>query len=281
MEYYVELNSPVLGFSVQDNLIHCLCGRKLIKADKTTGKICFEKEIFLKEGQSRILVADQNHIAIRDFCTLHLFDTNNYEEIGVWQLGTDLSSDICGMTMDESKIICSIRNGKLITVNRTTYAQEEFAITNSSMWSLKPHENYLLCGTVDGKLLVLDKNSLAVLHKIDLGKQNIRSLEIDGEILYAAGQDKKLYKIDLNKFKVIGSRKNVHNKMFFCVGFCNENVVTISFPCGEIAMWTKDTMEKVWEMHVPLKLSGLTQIDGSEMMITSRNIFGIGRVLLY
>lgn len=37
---------------------------------------------------------------IYDFCTLYVLSQNNYELIGKWQLGNDLSSDICGMAGD-------------------------------------------------------------------------------------------------------------------------------------------------------------------------------------
>lgn len=55
------------------------------------------------------------------------------------------------------------------------------------MWSIKTYDNYMICGTVDGELLL---------------------------------------------------------KMFHCAGVYEDMLVTVSFPCSEIILWNKDTLEK-------------------------------------
>lgn len=280
MEYLARLEAPVLGFSLQGDHIDCLCGKKLQKLEKESGKLIYEREFFEKEGLARIMCADNGHIFISDFCTLYAFSQERYELLGKWQLGEDLSSDICGMTLDQNTVYCSIRNGKLITVDRTSFLHQEYIVSDSSMWSLKIYDNYLLCGTVDGQLLLLDKETLTVQKRLLLGKQNIRSLFVSDKILYAASQDKKLYKISLPDLEVMDVKRNVHKKMFNCAGLCGDAIVTISFPCSEIALWNKNTLEKVGEIPVPLKLSGCTYIDEKKMYISSRNIDGIMSIML-
>ena len=280
MEYLAKLEAPVLGFSVQKDHIDCLCGKKLQKIDKDSGKLLYEREIFEKNGLARIMLADNGQIFISDFCALYAFCQDNYELLGKWQLGEDLSSDICGMALDKNTIYCSIRNGKLITMERNAFQQQEYVVSDSSMWSLKIYGRYLLCGTVDGHLLLLDKKTMAVQKRLRLGKQNIRSLYIDEKTLYAAGQDKKLYIISLPELEVIDIKRNVHKKMFDCAGLCRDVIVTVSFPCSEIALWNKDTLEKASEISVPLKLSGCTYIDGGKIYISSRNIDGIMSIQL-
>lgn len=280
MEYLAKLEAPVLGFSLQGDHIDCLCGKKLQKLEKKSGKLIYEREIFEKEGLARNMCVDNGQIFISDFCTLYAFSQERYELLGQWQLGEDLSSDICGMAMDRNTVYCSIRNGKLITVGRTSFLRREYAVSDSSMWSLKIYDSYLLCGTVAGQLLLLDRETLAVQKRLLLGKQNIRSLFVSDKILYAAGQDKRLYKISLPDLEVMNVKRNVHKKMFDCAGLCGNAIVTISFPCSEIALWDKNTLEKVGEIPVPLKLSGCTHIDGEKMYISSRNIDGIVNIML-
>lgn len=280
MEYLARLEAPVLGFSLQGDHIDCLCGKKLQKLEKESGKLIYEREFFEKEGLARIMCADNGQIFISDFCTLYAFNQERYELLGKWQLGEDLSSDICGMTLDQSTVYCSIRNGKLITVDRTSFLRKEYVVSDSSMWSLKIYDSYLLCGSVDGQLLLLDRETLTVQKRLLLGKQNIRSLFVSDKILYAASQDKKLYKISLPDLKVMDVKRNVHKKMFNCAGLCGDAIVTISFPCSEIALWNKNTLEQVGEIPVPLKLSGCTYIDGEKMYISSRNIDGIMSIIL-
>ena len=116
---------------------------------------------------------------------------------------------------------------------------------------------------------------MSVEKKLILGKQNIRSLYINGTILYAAGQDKKLFKISLPEFEILEIQKNVHKKMFDCIGLYDDMLVTVSYPCSEIALWDKDTLEKNNEIQIPLSLSGNAFIDGDKLYISSRNICGI------
>ena len=230
MEHMAELGGTVTGFHVAEQCIDCICGRDLVKVDRGSGEIIAQKTVFEKEGLSRKLIADDGQLIIYDFCTLYVFCQKDYELIGRWQLGDDLRSDICGMAADRDTVYCSIRNGKIITLNRQSHLVKEHSVCESSMWSVKTYGSYLVCGTVDGKLEVCVKNA--------------------------------------------------HRKMFVCAGIWKDALVTVSFPCSEIAFWNKDTLEKIRKMDVPLQLSGRTHIEDGFMYISSRNIAGIDRIKL-
>ena len=278
MEHIAETGGIVTGFHIGEQCIDCMCGTRLMKIDKCSGKMILQKTVFDKEGLSRKLAADGEQIFVYDFFTLYCINQRDYELLGKWQLGNDLSSDICGITVDDDTIYCSIRNGKVITLDRQSYQKKEFIVSESSMWSVKTYGSFLVCGTVEGKLLLLDKKNLSVIKQLVLGKKNIGDLYIDGETLYAAGHDGKLFKISLQNFEVEILARNVHKKMFFCAGMFEDMLITVSYPCSEIAFWEKDTLEKVKVMNTPLKLSGCTWIEGSFMYLSSRNILGIDRI---
>lgn len=280
MEHVVELDGIVTGFNVTEHCIDCMCGKNLIKIDKHSREIICQKPIFNKEGLSRKLIADDEQIFVYDFCTLYVLNQKNYELIGKWQLGNDLSSDICGMAVDSNTIYCSIRNGKIITVDRQSYRVDEFIVSESSMWSIKTYDSYLVSGTVDGKVLLLDKSAFSIEKKLILTKKNIGSLYINGETLYAASHDGKLFKISMRNFEIESLMKNVHKKMFDCAGIHGDMLVTVSYPCSEIAFWNKDTLEKIKVINIPLKLSGITHIENNFMYISSRNILGIDKFKL-
>lgn len=280
MEHLAALDGIVTGFHVTEHCIDCMCGKDLLKIDKHSREIIYQKTVFEKEGLSRKLIADDEQILIYDFCTLYVLNQKNYELLGKWQLGSDLSSDICGIAVDNDTIYCSIRNGKIITLDKRSYLVKEFIVSESSMWSIKTHAQYLICGTVDGKLLLLDKSTLSIEKNLVLGKKNIGSLYIDGETLYAASHDGKLFKIGLRNFEIETSMKNVHKKMFVCAGICEDMLITVSYPYSEIALWNKDTLEKAKVIHTPLKLSGCAHIENNFMYISSRNILGIDRIPL-
>ena len=278
MEHIVKLDGIVTGFNVAEHCIDCMCGKNLVKIDKYSHRIIFQKPVFEKDGLSRKLIADDKQIFIYDFCALYVLNRENYELIGKWQLGNDLSSDICGMAIDCNTIYCSIRNGKMIAVDRQSYQSNEFIVSESSMWSIKIYDSYLVSGTVDGKVLLLDKMGLSIERSLVLGKKNIGSLYIDGETLYAASHNGKLFNINMRNFEIESSMKNVHKKMFDCAGIYKDMLVTVSYPCSEIAFWNKDTLEKIKVINIPLKLSGHTQIENNFMYISSRNILGIDKI---
>lgn len=280
MDYLIKLEGAVSGFCIQNCYFDFLFKKMLYKIHKESRKIVCQKKIFEKEGLARNMIADEDRIYISDFCTLYVLGREDYEIIGKWKIGEDLSSDICGITVDENRIYCSIRNGKIITVDKNSFDKQEYVICDASMWSLMIFDHYLLCGTVDGQLLLLDRNTMLCEKKLNLGKQNIRSLYVNGTTLYAASQDKRLFKVDLLKFEIASCIKNVHKKMFDCVGLYDGRLVTISYPCSEIILWDMNTLEKREEIKTPLSLSGNAYIEGDKLYITSRNIYGIGIIYL-
>ncbi len=276
MEYIVHLSGIVTGFSLSESAIDCICGKEVIKVDKRSGDIVCKKEIFEKEGLSRNLLADDEQIFIYDFCTLYVLRRRDFEVLGKWQLGDDLSSDICGLAVDQHTIYCSIRNGRMITLDRQSYEQKAFDVSESSMWSLKSYDKYLVCGTVDGKLLLLDKATCSVEKTLILSKKNIGSLHLCGDALYAASHDGKLFKVDMKNLEINAMVKNAHKKMFHCAGILQNQLVTVCYPCSEIAFWNQDTLEKVKVMEVPLRLSGRAAIEQDALYLSSRNMSGIG-----
>lgn len=280
MEHIVEADGIVTGFNITEQSIDCMCGKELIKIDKHSRDIILKKTVFEKQGLSRKMIVDDEQIFIYDFCTLYIFSQEDYTLVGKWQLGTDLSSDICGIAVDENTVYCSIRNGKIITLDRQSYSTKEFIISDSSMWSIKTYDKYLICGTVNGKLLLLDKTTFSIAKVLVLGKKNIGSLHIDSEILYAGSHDGKIFKINLLNFEIDTSAKNVHKKMFDCVGSYKDMLITVSYPCSEIAFWNKDTLRKMKVINTLLKLSGCAHIENDFMYISSRNILGIDRISL-
>lgn len=275
MEYAVKLNNAVTGFSIDSEFIDCICGNKVIKADKSTGNILLETQLFKKDGLSRNLISENNQLIIKDFCMLYILNKYDYSVIQSLKLGTDLSSDICGLTSDENYIYAAIRNGKITVINKKSYNTKIYEISDNSIWDMKNYKDYLISGTVGGKLLIIDKKDMKIKDTMDIGKQNIASIAINDNIVYTAGQDKKLCKIDLLESKIILQKRNAHKKMFDCIGIYRDSVLTVSHPCKEISFWDKNTLDKIRTINMPLSLCGRTFIENDLLYITSRNIQGV------
>lgn len=280
MERLTALEGPVTGFQITGPQIDCICGKELVKLDKGSGKILYRRAVFEKDGLSRKLLAEGGELFVYDFCTLYAFRREDYGLLGKWRLGGDLRSDICGMALDRDRVYCSIRNGKLAALDRRTYEARESAVSESSMWSLQAYGEHLVCGTVDGRLLLLNKEALSVEKALALGRKNIGSLYLDCGALYAASHDGKLFRVDMEAFGVRSMAKGAHKKMFHCAGVYGDRLVTVSYPCSEISLWNKETLEKIQTLEVPLRLSGNGVIEGNILYLSSRNIMGIGLVRL-
>ncbi|MDE7431033.1 MAG: hypothetical protein K2N34_03845, partial [Lachnospiraceae bacterium] len=66
MERMVELGGIVTSFNVSEHCIDCICRKDLLKIDKYSCNIICQRTIFEKEGLSRKLIADDEHIYIYD-----------------------------------------------------------------------------------------------------------------------------------------------------------------------------------------------------------------------
>ncbi|WP_312372945.1 hypothetical protein [Lachnoclostridium sp.] len=276
MNYLVNLEKCVTGFCIDNQFVYCISNESVYKIDKHTKEIIHSKKLFKKEGFSRDLVANNKLLVIRDFYTLYIMDKNNYSILSILQLGTDLSSDICGMTIDEENIYTCMRNGAINVIDIKDFTIQEIEhISSTSIWGLHSYNELLLGVNVGGELLYINKSNMELNKSILLSKQNIGSFLINKNNIYAAGQDKILYLIDIESGICKSKKRNAHKRMFDCVGIYSNYIITISYPCSEINFWNKKTLELESTINIPLKLSGRTMIENDTLHIASRNINGI------
>lgn len=185
----INLEGIVTGFRINGPYIICLCKNKLIQLDRFTGEILFEHTMFEKDGLSRDLITIRDHIILRDFCTLHILHQTKNSILHSFELGSDLSSDLCGMTADSNQVFASIRNGTLARIDLTTNQCTIEKISEDSMWSLLPYKEQLICGSVGGNLLFVDLITMKLVKTIPISKKNVRSLFLDGDILYISSRN--------------------------------------------------------------------------------------------
>ena len=276
MNYLVNLEKCVTGFCIDNQFVDCISDESIYKIDKYTKEIICSTKLFKKEGFSRNLIANDNLLIIRDFYTLYILDKNSYTILSILQLGTDLSSDICGMTIDEMNIYTCMRNGSINVIDIKNFTVQEIThLSSTSIWGLHNYNDILVGTNVGGELLFINKTKMELNKSIPLSKQNIGSFLLDMNYVYVACQDKTIYLVDITSGKCISKKRNAHKKMFDCVGIYKNYIITISYPCSEITFWNKDTLEMESIINIPLRLSGRTIIDNDTLHIASRNINGI------
>lgn len=276
MNYLINLEKCVTGFCIDNQYIDCISNESVYKIDRHTKEIIYSKKLFKKEGFSRNLISNNKLLFIRDFYTLYIMNKSNYSILSTLQLGADLSSDICDMTIDENNIYACMRNGAIKVIDFHNFTIQEInQISSTSIWGLHSYKDILLGVNVGGDLLNINKANMELNKSISLSKQNIGSFSIDMNKIYAAGQDKILYLVDIESGKCISKKRNAHKRMFDCVGIYNNYIITVSYPCNEISFWNKETLESESTISVPLALSGRTMIENDTLNIASRNINGI------
>jgi len=271
-----ELNGIVTGIAIDNAEIDYLVKDRLCKYDVNSKELIDSAVVLKKEGFSRDLVGDDRQLYVRDFFTLYVFDRLTYEKRHTVELGTDLKNDICEFQLDDNFLYASIRNGKIVKVDKKTFEIVcEQSYESASIWSLGNYKHELIGSTVDGQVLFIDKENMGINHTLNISKQNIGSLIVNGDFLFTAGQDKAIHKISLKDRNVLIKKRSAHKRMFDCVGVYKNNLITICHPASEICFWNTETLELVEKIEISLQLAGRTLIDKDKLFVTSRSINGI------
>lgn len=272
----LKSDNPVLSIVKEDDYLYALSGKKIMKINKHNGDILVSSDFFESEGLSRSLLVDDKYLYCKDFCTFYVIDKNSLTSIMQLQLGVDLSSDICGMTLDRDNVYACIRNGEIAVIDKN----HEFEVTyhkvsDSSIWDISNYKGLLYAGNVEGNLLVLDKSTMKTIHNMKSHKQNLRSVFVDDDRIVTASQDKSIIVRNRETLEIQCVKKGAHKRMFLIAGVWNSCLLTISYPCGEIRFWFMNPLKLIKTVPVQSALTGETLIDGNIIYIVSRKTYGI------
>ena len=225
-----------MKFKKEGDILYIISEKKILKVDVNTGDIIQSKDVFLKNSKTRDLLIDKEIIYARDFYKLHKIDKEKLEIIETWELGSDLSSDICALGQDENNVYVAIRNGDFAVINKFTGEVKKYPLSDSSMWDMIISD-YIYAGNVEGNLIVIDRMDFKVIYQKKIHRKNFKSLLLIGDEIFTASQDFSMSRINRNTYEIIGTRKNCHKKMFYLVGYWKNYIITMSPPCGEMKFW--------------------------------------------
>lgn len=240
MEYrnLIELDKPILRSMKSGNTLYVIAGKEFVRVDSETCEILRKAEIFAEDSKTRYFIIDSDAIYCRDFYRLYRIDKETLEIVDRWELGSDLSSDICALGSDETNVYASIRNDGFAVIDKFSGDVKTYAVSESSIWDMIASDR-IYAGSVNGNLYIIDKPGIKVLEKKPVHKKNLKSLLLDGDVIYTASQDLSIAKVDKDTLDVIDRRKHCHNKMFYIAGIWQDYLVTVSPPCGEMKVWNK------------------------------------------
>ena len=276
MADFLELDGNVSGFGLENGELNCLAGNELVKL--IGGMAVLKKTVFEKSGAARFYGENSRRIVVADFCTLHAFSKETFEREHEIRIGNDLTSDLCALFADDEYAYCAIRNGGVARVGLDDFHYEIYPTSDASIWEIVGFGGLLVCGTVDGHILKIDRETMRIVRDAALSKKNIKSIRKDGEKLYAASQDGKLYVLDAETLDILAVKRNLHRYMYHIAGWTDSCLVTVSHPASEIALWDRETLESIRVIREPLRLSGPIRLDGGWLYYASRNFNGIKRM---
>jgi hypothetical protein len=272
---FFKSDMPVTAFHIRRGQINLLCGNAILTLDSHTGKTLQERVLFQKDGKSRGVSGDKDFIYVKDFCDLHILDAATLASVRKLTLGTDLSSDINDLGVDEGVLYVSTRDGSILRISpQTNFEPERFAVSDNGIWSFAIHDSRIYTGNVEGCLLILDKASLEVVERIQASQQNLKSIHVTGGWLISAAQDKKLVVRDLHSLEVVREVRNAHPKAFQIAGSAANQLVTICYACGEIKAWNMTH----WTLDEATSFAGgfgQACIWDGRLYVAARNIRGL------
>lgn len=274
-EPFIETSAFVKSFAIDDR-VYLLSDRHIQVFDEKTRKKVAETQLFEKQGLARSFITDETALYCNDFIDLYVVDKVSLTVVTQMQLGTDLSSDICGKTVDDTYVYLGIRNGPIARIRKGNWHEVAyFSLSTSSIWDLQLAEGMLYAGNVDGKLLVIDAASMTVVQQIQAHRQNLKSLCLTRDLIATASQDKALALWDRRTLAPVRTKKNAHRRAFAIVGIWNGCILTVSYSAGEIKMWEIDSLEETASLPITGCLSGQTLLRGPQLYLSSRAINGI------
>lgn len=274
-QHIIETSASVQSFAIEEH-IYLLSDKRIQVFDTKSYEKIAERQFFEKDGSARSFIMDETYIYCKDFVHLYILEKKSLNVLTKLQLGTDLSSDICGMTLDNHYVYAGIRNGTIARIEKTRWEHiQYYPLSTSSIWSMQRDENRIYAGNVDGQLLLISTETMQVAKSVQAHKQNAKSVCLVGNIVATASQDLSLACWDKHTLERINGKKNAHKRAFTVIGCWDEHFLTVSFPCGEMKVWDSTTLQEKYAIPITPCLSGETCLIHSHLYLSSRAIKGI------
>lgn len=111
----IDTTAYVKSFSIGQEII-LLTENRIEVHDSKSFRKTSERAVFDADGKTQFFVLDERLIYCRDFTRFLVLERSSLDPVADMQLGTDLSSDICAMAVDDGHCYASIRNGGIARI---------------------------------------------------------------------------------------------------------------------------------------------------------------------
>lgn len=151
---------------------------------------------------------------------------------------------------DNKKIIsaCDFDGLEVRTINSEKLVDTTLQLNSRGFWSVATLNDWIIAGSSDGAIYILDGYNFKVLQTLFLHKGAIDDIKIsqDNRFMVTSSQDKSIAHWDLTTFKVIHHIKNAHEGIIPAVAISADNSLMTSVG--------RDRLVKVWDTETGIEL---------------------------
>lgn len=253
-----------LGFRKINRMTPVIAGDLVIQGNSIDGLVAYEKETGRKKWSLPISNGVEPSAAlIRDRLFVGASDGNFYSiaaSTGLiqWSFATK-AENLSAPLLDEGVVYFMAGNNVFYALDAATGQQmwlysrqdtSQFSIRGGSQAALK--NGVLYVGFSDGSLVALNAKSGSVVWETQLNRnKRFRDIDatpvIDGDQLYIAGYDDKLYSVSLDKGEILW---RIDGGGYQAVTLAGDKLF-YSTSNGEVWALKKSTGEKIWTYKIP------------------------------
>lgn len=245
----LDLENDGLNMAVENRYLYCLSKRGICKYSSDDGSMAAQNVIFRKDGKARGFSICDEYILLHDFCDLYILQKSDLNIVEAIRLGTDVSSDLGGVRYSGRKAYIGIRNGRMAVMDADTREIGRFEISDASFWDYCVVENSIYAGTVRGELMEINRESMRVIRKIQLGNKNIYSVVLSDGLIYTVSQDMTIKAVSADSFEIVGVAKKAVGGMARILGVYHEYLVVAD--TSKIVLWNKKTLQICEQFSFP------------------------------
>ena len=234
-EAVIRLDNDGLNMAADENRLYVRCMRGMHSYDMATLSQAAHAVLFKKDGKARGFSLCGAFVYLTDFCDLYLLTKCDFQVVGVYHIGKDLSSDLGAVRFAASTAYIGVRNGRMAVFCAQTQAIKRYDVADAGFWDFCVVDNHIYAGTVQGELLKIDTEKMQVLQRVSLGKKNLYSVVRYGDFLYTVSQDMSIKAICMETLAVAHQAKNAVKGMARILGFHGDSLIVAD--ANKVSFW--------------------------------------------
>lgn len=178
-------------------------------------------------------------------------------------------SDLQGMVQDETTVFITARDGKIFLVDKQTLDIRGMLQQNETgIWGLAIDENYLYTGSVDRAITIWDKLTRQPARVLQGHKANIQCISVDERYLYSISTDKTVLVWDKESGAIVWRYQKLFRTGLLGLSFTETHLLLLNWSEG-----IKTVKKDDWSGEMP----AFPEIRSNNVVIDAANCYSAMR----